>query len=310
VDEPLTATDQRILNTVFANPPESVNAHTLITYRQDMQTIGRIVWSRGGSLFSLTLEEIYDLRDNVAYGAESTRRRRIQALRTVCHRAKDLGLIERDPTDALRMKRGPSTDYAKKEREGVTGGELARMLVVAEGQDARLGISVLGFMGLKRHEVLALRGRDFNTRDSTLHLPRDRYGEARVLHMPWPLRQLIEDLRRDDKLPDNVYAVFVRANQHTREDALNRAVRDAAEKAGITRQITPETFRGGFHKRLVEYERLVSSLPGAGEPPNGRTPKTDGQSTGSEPHGQATDDDERWSPEQSTRGSEDSSAVR
>lgn len=234
--------------------------NTLAAYANDLeQFLDTLSASLGGlpdwSLVSLDMLEAYvaQLQAGPDRYAASTIARRVAAIRTFFAFLQHQGLIDRSPAQRLSAPR-----VVKTAPRTLTDDELARLLAPPTEADAKTLrnhalLAVLSATGLRVTEVVNLQVADVDWEQFTLtcHTP----NRARRLPLSTagePLRRYVEEARPVLVTKRTQEELFLnhRGQRLTRQGVW-LILKECAEAAGITADITPYTLRHSFARWLV-----------------------------------------------------------
>jgi integrase len=143
--------------------------------------------------------------------------------------------------------------------------EVVRLLEAAPGLKCKAAFGVAYGAGLRVSEVVALKVSDIDSKRMTLRVEqgkgqRDRYAMLSPQLLEW-LREWWRAARPQAWLfpgQNPVNPMSVRQ--------LSRAVRTAAQAAGIAKRVSPHTLRHSFATHLLETERRHPRDPGPARP--------------------------------------------
>src|SRR3954463_11069821 len=142
--------------------------------------------------------------------------------------------------------------------------EVARFLEAAPGPKYKAALSAGYGAGLRVSEVVALKVSDVDSRRMLLKI---EHGKGRKDRLAMLSPQLLELLRDWWRIARPQVWLFPGQNPVTplTTRQLNRAVHAAAQRAGITKRVTPHTLRHSFATHLLEQNidiRVIQVLLG------------------------------------------------
>ncbi len=234
--------------------------NTLAAYANDLeQFLATLSASLGGlpdwALVSPDMLEAYvaQLQAGPDRYAASTIARRVAAIRTFFTFLQQQGLIDRNPAQRLSAPR-----VVKATPRTLTDDELARLLAPPTETDPKTLrnhalLAVLSATGLRVTEVVNLHVADVDWEQFTLtcHTP-NRTRRLPLSTAGEPLRRYMEEARPALVTPRTQNELFLnhRGQQLTRQGVW-LILKECAEAAGITADITPYTLRHSFACWLV-----------------------------------------------------------
>ncbi len=234
--------------------------HTLIAYRSDLEKLPEYLNLRGWEIGPAGIERLHLdglLRHLAELGlAPRSQARLVSALKTFFAYLLDEGIIQTDPTELLRAPK-----LGRKIPE-VLSHEEVRSLIGAidlstdHGLRDRALLEVLYACGLRVSEATALRLSDLYLEQEFLRVTGKGNKERIVPIGPGAIRQLEIYLRHvRNELPvikdENVVFLNRRGGGLSRVSVFT-AVKKYAAEAGITKQVSPHTFRHSFATHLIE----------------------------------------------------------
>jgi integrase len=171
-----------------------------------------------------------------------------------------------DPTDALVLPRKDQPELRR-----LTPGEVAAILDAPVDPITRTAVHVLAYTGLRRGELMALRWGDIDLLAGTLRVDhRTAKGrKGRLIPIPPPLVDHLAETKdaRGRHAEDDCYVFprrdgfqfvdpdrLIRWREPASDNAVDRAVKDAARAAGVrnAREITSHMFRRHLLEQLLE----------------------------------------------------------
>lgn len=143
----------------------------------------------------------------------------------------------------------------KKKRQPVilSTEEVKRILNAAPSRTSKLAIGIMYAAGLRNSELCRLRVRELDFDRRTIRVSQGKGASDRLVMLPTTfsatLKRICADLRPDDWL---FPSLDHRNDRHITPRTLQRWVNIAADLAGISKRVTPHSFRHAFATHLLE----------------------------------------------------------
>ncbi len=142
--------------------------------------------------------------------------------------------------------------------------EVARLLEAAPGPKYKAALSAAYGAGLRVSEVVALKVSDIDSKRMLLRIEQGKGRKDRYAMLSPQLLELLRDWWRIARPPVWLFPGQNPVNPLTTRQ-LNRAVHAAAQRAHITKRVTPHTLRHSFATHLLEQNidiRVIQVLLG------------------------------------------------
>lgn len=142
--------------------------------------------------------------------------------------------------------------------------EVARLLEAAPGVKYKAALSIAYGAGLRVSEVVALKVSDIDSERMTLRVEQGKGQKDRTVMLSPQLLELLRDWWRAARPRAWLFPGQNPVNPMTARQ-LRRAVRAAAQAAGITKRVSPHTLRHSFATHLLEQNvdiRVIQVLLG------------------------------------------------
>lgn len=229
---PVSPADSVLIRAWTHNRPEN----TAAAYRRDATAF---LAHAGKPLAEATLADLQAWDESMAGHAPASRARRLNAVRSLIKFAADMGAITADPARGLRIPK-VSSDLAARI---IAEPDVLRMIEVESDPRRRALLNLLYRCGLRASEAAGLRWRDMTARGKAGGEARilGKGGKARTVAIPLPLWRDLVALTPNAK-PD-APAVPARDGSLLDRQAVFRAVKRAARRAGLSSRISPHGFR-------------------------------------------------------------------
>lgn len=149
----------------------------------------------------------------------------------------------------------------------LTAAEVHALLAALEVPAYRMLASTLYATGLRIGEACPLETRDIQANRGVIEIRRGKGGRQRLVPLsPRLLEQLRHYWRTERPRPPYVFATK-HSRTYLRPDPMRRALRLAAEAAGIRKKVTPHVLRHTYATHLLEMGvdlRLIQTILGHG----------------------------------------------
>lgn len=231
---------------------------TLETYGYGMRKFFRYLREMGlTDLAALTPSDIRDYQIHVMEAVNAkgglngvrTNNTHLQAVKTFFSVMRQEGYLVGDPARDVPFAKVPQT----LPRSVLTKEEMRKLLDApdtgtAVGYRDRAMLEVLYSTGLRRSELLALRPDDVDTQDGYLRVNQGKGGKDRVVPLGKVAGKYVENYLKviRPQLLKGQVCPFLFLNQYGEpmgKDALTQLVHKHARAAGLTKRVTPHTFR-------------------------------------------------------------------
>jgi integrase/recombinase XerD len=146
----------------------------------------------------------------------------------------------------------------------LSSAEVARLLEAAPGPKYKAALSAAYGAGLRVSEVVALKVSDIDSQRMMLRVEQGKGRKDRYAMLSPQLLELLRDWWRIARPPVWLFPGQNPVNPLTTRQ-LNRAVHAAAQRAQITKRVTPHTLRHSFATHLLEQNidiRVIQVLLG------------------------------------------------
>jgi integrase/recombinase XerD len=210
-------------------------ANTVIAYRGD---VTRFLAHAGKTLAEIELADLQAWDTSLAADRPTSRVRRLASAKSLLAFAHGLGAIATNPGQALRLAKPTATTSERILAEA----DVLRMIGAEPNENRKALLRLLYLCGLRASEAAALCWRDMT--------PVGKAGEARILGKGARLRTvgIPAALWRDlvalsPARPPAAAVVPTVAGRHFDRQAVHRAVRSAARRAGIKAAVSPHWLR-------------------------------------------------------------------
>ena len=131
--------------------------------------------------------------------------------------------------------------------------EVTRILTAAPTVTCKLAIGIMYAAGLRNSELCSLRIRDVDFDRKTIRVNQGKGNSDRLVMLPQAFREHLRFLCRDRPANEFLFpSQQSRNNRHISPRTLQRWVKLATEMAGVTKNITPHSFRHAFATHLFE----------------------------------------------------------
>lgn len=225
------------------------SSNTVRAYRTNVAEFARFV---AKPMPDVALADIQAWNDSMADAAESTRRRKLSAVKSLLTYGHKLGFLQQDAGAAFRMERG---------RDNLNERILSRAQVramLAGEKDARRHalLALLYGTGLRISEACALRWRDMTRRQSGgIATVFGKGGKTRHVQVSPSLWREIAAVRSDGGLDVPVIPGHDGGPRHER--AADRAVKRAARRAGLSSDVSAHWLRHAFASHQLDAGQPV-----------------------------------------------------
>lgn len=220
-------------------------ANTVSAYSRDA---ARFLAHAGKPLASIELADLQAWDTSLVSDRPTTRLRRLSAAKSLLAFAKRLGAIATDPGSAMRLTKATVTEVARI----LTEADVQRMIGAEQSPHRKLLLRLLYLCGLRASEAAALRWRDMT--------PVGKGAEARVLGKGAKLRTVgvppalwrdlvASTLSRQPGAP----VVPSPAGGAFHRQAIHRAVRRAAKRAGLAIGVSPHWLRHSHASHALDH---------------------------------------------------------
>lgn len=229
------------------------SAHTQDAYTRDIQRFLQFV--DGKPLSSVTLEDLQAFADALAQEnlAPATRHRRLSAVKSLLAFAHRIGYL---PFDVGRPLRLPPRKNTLPERI-LTENETHRMIALEPNRRNRALLMLLYGAGLRVAEACNLRWRDLQARaDGGQVTVFGKGGKTRTVLLPRAVWQELTAIRNGAEPDAPVFVSRKRCALTTRQ--AERIVRQAAQRAGIQRAVSPHWLRHAHASHALERGATVA----------------------------------------------------
>ena len=163
--------------------------------------------------------------------------------------------------------------YKNNRRVGLTESEEQALLSALEGDPYKFVIEFLLLTGLRVNEAMALTWKDLDFENSLIYISKSlgyyggstdykRYittpktdNSVRSVYMPVYLRDTLLSMPRNDSVSIDDFSGFIFVSKSGRPylaNAINKSLKNAANKAGITKSVTCHVLRHTYTTRLIE----------------------------------------------------------
>lgn len=243
MDGTLAIAEQRGMEPQAANDAQLIrlwlhgrSPHTQRAYLSDVE---QFLQYAGVDLVHVSLGLLQSYADSLAELADSTRNRKLSAVKSVLSFAHRIGYT---PFNVGVPLRAPAVKNRLAERI-LAEAEVQRMIALELDTRNRVLLSLLYASGGRVSEVCALNWSDLAERETggqvTLF---GKGGKTRTVLLSPSTWSLLNSLRRED---DTQAPVFPSRKRHGHLDPsqVNRIVRAAAQRAGVDRNVSPHWFR-------------------------------------------------------------------
>jgi integrase/recombinase XerD len=211
--------------------------NTILAYEADAR---RFLAFAGKSILQVTLADMQAWDASMSGASQSSRARRLAAIKSLLSFLTKENLLKANAGVAMRVAKPQST---KAERI-LTEQQVARMIGMEADPRRRALLRVLYVMGLRASELAALRWRDMT------YISAKKGGEARILGKGGKMRKVVvpptlwAELSglAASCLPDSPVVPAFDGGLLDRQ-AVYRAVKSAAKRAGITGEASPHWLR-------------------------------------------------------------------
>ena len=209
--------------------------NTIAAYRRD---VARFFAAAGKQLVDVQLADLQSFADSMSTSSPATRARHLAAVRSLISFAARMGYLTGDPGKALRVEKAAEASVERILSEV----EVSRLIGAARNARDRVLLRLLYGCGLRASEAAGLRRRDLTARK--------RGGEARILgkgrklrtvEIPAALWREIGELSGTGA-PESPVIPGEDGKQMHRQ-AVFRAVRGAARRAGLEQVVSPHWLR-------------------------------------------------------------------
>ena len=242
---------------------------TLCAYRSDLSRFSRWLSLRGRGLEKARRLDVLDFLGAHSHWPPRTIARRLSALRRFYQHLEREGRIAANPCDRIDAPR-----LGRPLPEVLTEREVERLLAAPDvdtalGMRDRAMLEVLYATGLRVSELVGLRPEQVNLLQGVLRVV-GKGGRERLVPLGEPAVDWLERFLERGRTPilgTRVSAALFptgRGGAMTRQ-AFWHLVRRHAERAGITRTISPHTLRHAFATHLLDHGadlRVVQMLLG------------------------------------------------
>jgi integrase/recombinase XerD len=232
---------------------------TLSAYREDLQALSRTLTARGNDLRQCSAADIFGyLAERAKNGGKvSSLNRQLSAFRAFFRDAKREGLIDQDPT--LTVKAGKAIRPLPK---ALTETEVEALLAAPDlsqivGMRDKAMVELMYASGLRVSELISLRGAQVNLRQGALKVTgkggKDRLLPFGAMAQDW-LQRYLDSARPQLARAHSPSLLFLseRGEEMTRQAFWYR-IKLLAQRAGISKNVSPHTLRHSFATHLVNH---------------------------------------------------------
>lgn len=243
--EGLNSADIPLLKTWLHNRSD----HTVRAYRADVAEFARFV---GKPMAEVVLADLQAWHDSLDDAAESTRRRKLSAVKSVLTYGHRLGFLPQDAGMAFRLERGRDTL-----NERILSRQQVLAMIAAEDDARRHALLALLYgTGLRLSEACALRWRDMTRRQSGgIAAVYGKGGKTRHVQVAASLWRELAALRRDTGMDAPVVPGRDGGPVHIR--AAHRIVKRAAKRAGLGPETSAHWLRHAFASHQLDAGQPV-----------------------------------------------------
>ena len=134
--------------------------------------------------------------------------------------------------------------------------EVKNLFAVTFNLKHRLILMLLYYSGMRLDELVNIKWEDFDFERNTIHLKVTKGEKERVIFLHEKLKALIQNFHLQNK------GLVFNSNFGKKYNprSIQMIVRQAAEKAGITKKVTPHTLRHSFATHLLEGGADIRSI--------------------------------------------------
>jgi integrase/recombinase XerD len=220
--------DQKLITMWLHGRPLS----TQTEYRRDVERFQDFCGGR--SLRELKLEDLQSFQDSLSELKQSTRRRKLNTIKSLFSFAAKLNYVPFNVAAALRLPKAPHTLAGRI----LTQRETLKILDAAEGDRNKALLELLYATGARVSEVCKLSWADLREREdgaiqATIF---GKGGKDRVVLVPRSVWERLQRLRGDRPLSAPVF-VGEKGNQLHRSVA-HQVIKEAIARAGIEQQVS------------------------------------------------------------------------
>lgn len=194
----------------------------------------------------------------------ATVNRKLASVRAYFNFLLERGIVRQNPSSGIK-----SPKIERKELEYLTLEEVDRLLAMPDrsvrGIRDRAILELLYATGIRVNEIIAANVEDVNLRIGFFTCPGDT-GKARVIPMGRPARKAVEeyiydarDLLLRERKEETALFVNYFGQRMTRQ-GLWKILKEYAEKAQISNNLTPHTLRNSFAVHMIQNGADLKSL--------------------------------------------------
>ncbi len=199
--------------------------------------VGKFTAFVGKPLGAVTLGDVQMFSDSLGAGAQATKARAVAAVKSLFAFAHRIGYLRFDVTAPIRL---PKIKNALSERI-LTEGDVHRVIALEENARNRILIKLLYVAGLRVSEACSLRARDVRpASDGGYVTVYGKGGKTRTILLGQGIYEELLSLRGGG--PDEPLFKSQKGGALSASQAW-RAVRRAAERAGVEAPVSPHWFR-------------------------------------------------------------------
>jgi integrase/recombinase XerD len=232
-----------------------LSANTVQAYRSDLAEFVKVTKiGRPSELTSRLMNTYLSFLTN-AGRKPATIARKVSSVRQLSARLYETGVLAGDPILAFRAPR-----IARYHPDYLSPTEVASIIeatdpAAASGRRDRMILELLYGCGLRLSELINLRIQDIEFEAGFVRVT-GKGDKQRLVPLGDIARQAIEDYlsreKLDDTGPDSSYLVRTNRKKRFSRTGLWKLIRRCAARAGVTKRVTPHTFRHSFATHLLD----------------------------------------------------------
>jgi integrase/recombinase XerD len=241
--------------------------NSLRLYKTDIKDFNEFIVASYGfdfDLLSLNEKQLNKFMNTIYSLGKSTAtiNRKLTAIHGFWNWLREEGLVERDPFTQIKRNSQFRNKTAK-----VLSEEDIVLLLDCDGLDlkSKIILELIYATGIRVSEIVKLTLEDIDLNNNILTIVRSQKYKERTIPFNDLLAQYLKFHVQENNL-SNEDAIFKnRNNESVSEREIFRLIREASQRAGINKKVSPSIIRNSFLKHMKEngaHETLLRDLTG------------------------------------------------
>ena len=241
--------------------------NSLRLYKTDIKDFTEFIVANYGlnfDLLSLSEKQLNKFMNTIYSLGKSTAtiNRKLTAIHGFWFWLKEQGLVDRDPFTQIKR----DSQFRNKTAKTLTEDDIV-LLLDCEGLDlkSKIILELIYATGMRVSEIVKLTLEDIDLNNNILTIVRSQKYKERTIPFNDLLAQYLKFYVKENSLVQEDAIFKNRNNEPVSEREIFRLIREAAQRAGITKKVSPSIIRNSFLKHMKEngaHETLLRDLTG------------------------------------------------